>query len=78
MKLLKHKFDQARFDKSLYDCIQCGKFWADIRYGLDDINKYYDLMANVPYFPTRIDYLNEHSSVKCITEDEFIIKSIIE
>jgi len=78
LNLLKHKFDLDLFDNGDYKCVHCGVSWRAIRSALDDVNEYYKICVGKPYIPNREDYLNAHSTLKCITEEEFIIKSIIE
>jgi len=86
LKTISHVFDFESFQKFFYKCIYCNESWEHIRDNLpaermEHYRKYMMpkfIMPESCSYNERLNYLNEYSRSKCITEEEFIIKSIIE
>lgn len=77
MKRVKHRF----FPVSVPNCNNCGINWNDLKSstGANNIQYFADkLCGNGFSTQERIDYVVEHCAIPCITEDEYIIKQIIE
>jgi hypothetical protein len=70
MKILNHTFNKKRF------CIYCDCYWVKIVQDIP-VEKYNEIIraSEVETVRDAVDIL---STFKCMTEDEYIIKSIIE